>query len=519
MADWALLGGIGKGVTEGLEDKRRMDEAAQMKQLRQHQLDQLKEDANYRTSLKGLRKVGSATYDNSFQKQGAGVEQAKALDAQTADFGAEGAQLTADALAGAKGLSKADPVKAIPYAASEQARDIADLALKAGKPEIAAQFGDRAFTLGTREVQDRVNNWARAMQTMSLSDAAKALADIHTADKTDFGAFMRKDPSNKEGLPEVTLFNHKTGQHETHTVRSKEELLQFGQSLVDHNSRNEVQKMQMEQAKLGLQARGVAAQEGAAETNRMEFNAKKEAGLFAAQADNFKSEAEARRIKAPAEAAQANAHADYYKKLGEAAGKKSKELEERLGDGEKIFLNSLKEVVARTTVASAQDPTPANIAAAQTAKFNLARQLRKFGVESIDEYQLSGVPRPDLAAANVLSDKPNPKAIEAAVQGAAARFGTEYGMELRQAIDLKLNEKAKAGTSNAVGAAPPMTPRGITAPGLLDRAGREKYLAEQAAEKKAREDAANATIAGPMSEWEKKVLSNPNAPALGMSRP
>lgn len=461
MADWALLGGIGKGVTEGLEDKRKMDEAAQMKQLRQYQLDQLKSDQEYTKSLKGLKKVGSATYDNSFQKQGAGVDQAKALDAQTADFGAEGAQATADALAGAKGLSRADPVKPIPYAASEQARDIADLALKAGKPEIAAQFGDRAFTLGTREVQDRVNNWARAMQTMSLSDAAKALADIHTADKTDFGAFLRKDPNNKDGLPEVTLFNHKTGAHETHTVRSKEELLQLGQSLVDHNARNEVQKMQMEQAKLGLQARGVGAQEAAAETNRLEFNAKKDAGLYTAQAENFKSEAKARDIKAPAEAAQARSHAAYFDAMAAATKEKGKALEDKLGDGEKIFLNSLKEGVARTTVASAQDPTRQNIAAAQTAKFNLARQLRKFGVDSIDEYQLSGVPRPDMAAINVLSDKPNPKAIEAAIQGADARFGTEYAMELKQAIDMKLNEKAKTGTSNAVGAAPPLTPRGI----------------------------------------------------------
>lgn len=461
MADWALLGGIGKGVTEGLDDKRKMDEAAQMKQLRQYQLDQLKGDQEYSKSLKGLKKVGSATYDNSFQKQGAGVDQAKALDAQTADFGAEGAQATADALAGAKGLSRAEPVKSIPYAASEQARDIADLALKAGKPEIAAQFGDRAFTLGTREVQERVNNWARAAQNMSLSDAAKSLADIHTADKTDFGAFLRKDPNNKDGLPEVTLFNSKTGAYETHTVRSKEELIQLGQSLVDHNARNDVMKMQMEQAKLGLQARDTAAKEGAVDINRAEFNAKRDAGLYTAQADNFKAEAESRRLKSPAEAAQAWAHADYFKKMSKAVSEKGKALEERLGDGEKIFLNSLKEVVARTTVASAQDPTPQNIGAAQTAKFNLARQLRKFGVESIDEYQLSGVPRPEVAAVNVLSDKPNPKAIEAAVQGAAARFGTEYAMELKQALDAKLADKAKTGTSNTVGQAPPLTPKGI----------------------------------------------------------
>ncbi len=464
MADWALLGGIGKGVTEGLEDKRRMDEAAQMKQLRQYQLDQLKEDANYRTSLKGLRKVGSATYDNSFQKQGAGVDQAKTLDAQTADFGAEGAQLTADALAGAKGLSKAAPVKSTPYEASDQARDIADLALKAGKPEIAAQFGDRAFTLGTREVQDRVNKWARSMQSMSLADAAKSLADLHTADKTDFGAFMRKDPTNPEGLPEVTLFNAKTGAYETHTVKNKEELLQFGQSLVDHNARNEIQKQQTEQAKLGLQARGVGAQETSAnaaatnaETQKLEFNAKKDAGLFIAQADSFKAQAEAHRMLSPAQAEQARAHAEYFSALGNELKAKANSWEGKLSDTEKFFLNGLKETALKAAHDSVLDPTDANKEAAKAAKYQLAVQMNQFGAKGFDPYAYSGAPRPEEAARAILSDKPNDKSIALSLQKASI-YGTDYVNKVKEALDAQKKQTPAVGTSNAVAPAPSMTP-------------------------------------------------------------
>lgn len=516
MADWALLGGIGKGVTEGLDDKRKMDEAAQMKQLRQYQLDQLKGDEEYSKSLKGLKKVGSATYDNSFQKQGAGVDQAKALDAQTADFGAEGAQATADALAGAKGLSRAEPVKSIPYAASEQARDIADLALKAGKPEVAAQFGDRAFTLGTREVQDRVNTWARMVPNMSLPDAAKALANIHTADKTDFGAFLNTNPANPGGLPEITAFDAKTGKSETHVVRSKDELIQLGQMLVDHNTRAAVKKQQLEEATLGIHARtaGAAEANAAAATTRAEidsktFDAKKSAKFWDAEADSLRAAAESHRTTAPTIAAMNNAHADYYKELGSKMKAQAGSFEEKLPEAQKIMLNSKKDALLAVTKAAAQDPSSANSMAVQNAQFDLARALRKAGAKGVDEFEMARVPKPDQAAQTLLGAKPNVKELEAGIQNAALRFGSEYGDELRAEVAKIKQEKA----------APPLTPNGIQAPGLLDRPGREKYLAEQSAAKKAREDAANASIDVPMSEWEKRVLSNPNQPALGLSRP
>lgn len=516
----AIAGGIGQGISQGLADKRAMDEADQMKQLRAMQLDQLKQDQEYSKSLKGLKRVGSPTYDGSFQGQGAGVDQAKALDAQTADFGPEGAQATADALAGAKGLSKAPPVKSIPYSAGNQAADISQLALQAGKPDVAATYADRAFTLNARDVQDRTNQFIRALPGMSLQDASKALAQLHTADSTPYAAFMKATPDNPDGLPEVTTFDRETGKSVTHMVKDKNELAMFAQSLVDHNARHEMSKQQMQLGTLGIQSlsaqasmKGANAQEYKAETDRQEFNAKKDAGVFTATADHFKAQSESLRTSAPAQAELARSHAQYYNQLGQEMRAKAGSFESKLGDAEKTFLAILKENAMAATKASVMDPSPQNKDAAMSAKFQLAMQLSQFGAKDFDPYAMSGVPRPEVAAATLMSAKPNPKDLAAAVQNATNRFGMDYGTTLKKAVDAKLAETAKVSTSNSIGTAPSMTPRGIQAPGVLDRAGRDKYLAEQGAAKKAREEAANASIAGPMSEWEKKVMANPNAPA------
>lgn len=468
MADWAILGGIGKGVTEGLDDKRKMDEAAQQKKLRQLQIDTAQDEQDFRKSVKGIRKVGSPTYDNSFQKQGAGPAQAKAMDAQTAEFGDEGAQLTANALAGAKGLQFAPPVKSIPYAASDQAGDIADLAIRSGRPEVAAQFRDSAFTLGQREVQERTNQFMRTLAdpNVSLAQAAEQLAQLHTADKTPYAAFMNKGPANKSGLPEVTLFNAKTGEWTTHEVQSKAELAQFAQSLVDHNSRHQIMQEQIQQGQLGLQARTAGAAErqaGAAEKNAetafQRYNAEKTAGLFTAQADHLKQQAEALKITAPAQAAYYRAHAAQANAIASEMGTKAKSWENKLGDNEKMLLGGLEKTALEMQKEAASNPTQQTQDAAQAAMFRFANQAVRLGAKGLDQYGLTGVPPPEKAAEVVLLGDKNPKPENVmAVKQSVLKYGPDYAKAFSEALDANIAklaaDKSKKSTSNSIGDAP-----------------------------------------------------------------
>lgn len=126
---------------------------------------------------------------------------------------------------------------------------------------------------------------------------------------------------------------------------------------------------------------------------------------------------------------------------------KTSQFEDKLPEGKKLFLNSLKSNADILTRAAASDPTPQNTVAAQKAQFSLYKQYQSLGMEGIDPYQMSGLPTPDQAASGILGPKPNKlkqKEIDEQIGKAERLFGKDYANEVRSAIDAKREVKRDA---------------------------------------------------------------------------
>lgn len=123
---------------------------------------------------------------------------------------------------------------------------------------------------------------------------------------------------------------------------------------------------------------------------------------------------------------------------------KTSAFEDKLPDGKKMLLNSLKSNADILTRAATTDPTPQNTIAAQRAQFTLYKQYQNLGMEGVDPYQMSGLPTPDQAASGILGPKPNKikqKEIDEQIGKAERLFGKEYATEVRSAIDAKREVK------------------------------------------------------------------------------
>lgn len=130
--------------------------------------------------------------------------------------------------------------------------------------------------------------------------------------------------------------------------------------------------------------------------------------------------------------------------IDRAYNAKNKQFEDKLPEGKKMYLSTIKANTEKLMQAAATDPSPQNVAAAQRAQFNLFKTYKDMGMSDIDPYQMSGVPTPQQAAAGILGAKPNrvkQKEIDDQVGKAERLFGKDYANEVRAAIDAKREVK------------------------------------------------------------------------------
>lgn len=152
-----IAGGIGKGVSQGTADLREMrneklrnDMLKNAAALQQEQLAEHERQRALRTDMKGIRRPGEESFQDSYKDAGAGGEQARMLEADVKDFGQEGADMTRAAL-GAKG-----PAKGKKASRSDMLNDTAAVYAKHGEVEKADAATQQARTAGQQEMSDQV---------------------------------------------------------------------------------------------------------------------------------------------------------------------------------------------------------------------------------------------------------------------------------------------------------------------------------------------------------------------------
>lgn len=172
-----IAGGIGKGVSQGTADLREMrneklrnEMLQQQMRLQQEQLAEIERQKAIRTDLRGIRRPGQESFQESYKEAGAGADQARALEAQTGEFGQEGADLTRAAL-GAKG-----PAKGKKSTRVDMLKDTADVYAKHGEAERADAASVQARSAEQMELRDQVTAKYRSFIPMVQQDPAGFLS-------------------------------------------------------------------------------------------------------------------------------------------------------------------------------------------------------------------------------------------------------------------------------------------------------------------------------------------------------
>lgn len=481
MANWNVLGGIGQGVTLGLQDVRDQKRAAQEAEMRAYQLGQMKLDKELTETLRGIQGTRPA-----------------------AQFGATAVD------------DEGRPNVIAARGEADVARDLANTYTKFGKAEQAAAQSDRAHSLDNRAYEKRVMDFTRRASTMSPKDAAREFAALKTADGTALNAFVLDDQGE---LPTIRAYNADTGKYVDRAVTSQD-LIDYAHASVSPAAYEKFRRAQRDDAQLGITQFGAnTARVGVDNAGRRtdaeikDINAKVTAGVYQSQVDDLKAKA----VLYPAQAANYNAQAKEASARANKMTKDMNSLEAKMPEGEKMYLGILKDNMLKTQAAAAERPELA--VPAMAAKLELFKYMKRKGVGDIDPYAASGVPAPTLAASAIMSDRPNAKAVVEQVQKAERMFGSEYAQEVKAALEAL----AAAAPKKSVGAPSNVVSRGIQGPGTADPVAFRKYRAEQdalaAAAQAERRAAQEAAIAGPMGEWEKRVLADPNAPAITTPRP
>lgn len=454
LSGLSLAGGIGSGVSAGLQDIRAQQEADQMRQMRALQINDMQQKQALQQKVAGLPAVGTMVDD------GTGVpvsDTGVAPTGQAALAGQTGAS-------GVQGTGTPSNVK--PYTAAMQARDIANAAASVGEYDIAAQHSDRATQLEQQEYAQKVNYLRSIGRTMPLQDYAAAAAHVFSENPTPYKAYVNPDSS---GQLTGTVFDSQ-GRSVNVPVTSHDDIDNMLYASTNPDAWMATKKLAIDQAHLGIQGRMAGAAEttaGAAATT-----AKAHADTVLAQNNSgyWQSIVNDNIQKAkmyPAQAAYFNAHANQANAMATRMNAMANDLDNKLTGAQKAHYDIL-----RTELSGAQkmwQDDPKNPALQERVN-GLLFQNNKFlqgqdpaGLADMDIYAASHIPTPDAAAANMLGDKrlPKPNELQQAVSHLGDVYGHDYAADVQTSLKTRMDAMQAAKATRPSNALPPSATAGI----------------------------------------------------------
>lgn len=457
MANWLnILGGVGSGATLGLQDIRAAQEAElrrkQMEQeqlLRALQVKEAQDLAGAREEIKGLQRPGTRSYAKALEQYGAGDQQARMLAAQTEEFGQEGADATASALAG----RQVQGLQPRLYTDAAQARDIANIYQRRGLVQQAAQMSDRADTLGDKAREKAFSDFVRKSAGMSDEQFYEALAKFKTDDDTEVNATVYKDPT---GQWTGVAYRPGFGQAVI-PFKNRQEAIDLVYGSLNPKYYEAARKMQQGDRQVGAQEVSAGAAARNAAVNEGQHAARILSGYYDLDADRLRAAAEkdradiglnpARAALMGAQAAAAGANAEESRAKVAKLTAEAESWENKLPESQKLYLGFLNKSALDMEKAAAADP--AYGPRAQMAKYHLFSTYKEMGAPGeIDPYKASGIPRPEAAADSVVRSakgKLDSKTIDLKVEQWNRIYPGE-GPKLRQAI-LGMLEQSKSGST------------------------------------------------------------------------
>ena len=177
-----LLGGVGQGISAGVQDLERMDEQQFMRDQRKRMVTQQKLEDEAKQRIAGLRKVGD--YE----------ERTPTYEGMTGSLDEQDIPMK---------------VEKKSYSASQRARDIAGILQDAQQYDKADQYLDRSRSLGQQEYSDAVMKLIQRAPFMSVGDYAKEAAALKTSDGTPINAQLSQ---GQNGQLMARVYNSQTGQ-------------------------------------------------------------------------------------------------------------------------------------------------------------------------------------------------------------------------------------------------------------------------------------------------------------------
>lgn len=470
MANWlSALGGVGQGVTLGLQDidareaeKRRKAQFEQEQTLRALQLKEAQDLAAAREEVKGLQRPGTKSYAKALEQYGAGDQQARMLAAQTEDFGQEGADMTASALAGRQVQGLQPRV----YTESAQTRDVAEIYRRRGMTKQAAEMSDRAVALAKREYEDKLMDYARRAPTMSLYEAAQELARIKTEDPTAVNAYTKL---GADGLPTSRVYNVKSGDFVDVPVTNPQQLVGLAMAMRSPEAWQQYEKALREDAQLGIQGYtagsgriSAEASKQQAETARETFIEQRLAKVWEASAGRDRAAAEAAKAEAglaPARKAEIEARTKELDARVQKIKAEASDIDAKMDPAQKMFLDTLK---ARTkTLQAAAEKDPRLMPQLQMLEAQILREYQQAGVTQLNDqmvYAMSGIPTPESLADDIMRNFPGGRLTDAVISDQVQKLDKMYPGEGRKLRGILMNAKYGHTTSRGEGpgtAAPP----------------------------------------------------------------
>lgn len=488
-----IAGGIGQGIWQGRDDVTRIREVdANLKKLASEQeareiaLRQAKDEEAAREEIKGLQRPGTKSYAKALENYGAGSEQARQLDAQTADFGQEGADMTASALS--RNGEKAMGLKPKTYTEAAQARDMASIYQRRGMAKQAQEQSALSKKLAYEDYEKGVMDLIRASGGMSIDQFAQAAAKLKEDDETDVNAAVHR---TADGQLMGYMYNKATGDNVSRPITGHDELRNFLIATLNPTHFQKNRELAQGDKKAEADMIGARAKETEARTHRDTYLQQVAADKWMVEADKeralaeqyraearqkqdltpaMKKELEARARSHDANANSHNAQADKYKEEAKKWENKLPEWQLTVLKGDSL---AAADAAKQLNKLIAEDPkNEGGIAAArlqaQRTNFQMLKKMQEFGapgLEGQDLYALTGMDSPETTAKNIVSKKMDSKTSDAALAEIEKRMGADYANAVRKALPVA------ATPAPAAPGAPAPVPMGVDTKSLPYRLG------------------------------------------------
>lgn len=424
-----VAGGVGTGVTGGTQDLRDMQNEALRRetmknanQLSALQIEEAQRQAGLRKGIQRIRPAGAyQDMDPASVKMPTDGQGGSAGEALTTEEGAQGIQRATK------------PIVRTPW---QVEREVGAAHMAAGDSEGAYQSTQRAESLVQKDYEKRVMDLIRKAPTLSLEDYAHAAADMKNADDTHINATTTKDAN---GQLNGVIYHQGSGGVARVPIKDHGTITDMLIGSLDPQNYMNTRKVQQGDVTAAAHATSAAASAQQAKTGHDRFMQEKLAGTFEAHAEQMKASAAASRAEAglaPAKATELgsranynNAHAEQAKAIGVQLAAKATQFENKLPEHQKMYLDWQKSNAINLEKMAAQDPKFAP--QAQAAVHQLFKTYSDLGLEGIDPYLVSKLPRPEAVVADMAAKKMKAKQVEETVAKVEQMYGKDYAAEVR----------------------------------------------------------------------------------------